>query len=118
MGKVCNESSAEPPALDACEPQLEELKQAIYVDIDFDVISHALIITALHPATPLLGNATPDGGASRDIRKPKADDRLEVGVLQTEKATEPEQLSLGGYLTVVGEDDHPSMSHDSCWIHR
>lgn len=37
----------------------------------------------------------------------KDTDRLEVGILSPEKATEPEELSLGGFLTVIGEDDKP-----------
>ncbi|KAK3716847.1 protease B nonderepressible form [Vermiconidia calcicola] len=42
------------------------------------------------------------------IRRPKTGERTEVGTLQVEKATEAEELSLGGFLTVIGEDDHPS----------
>ena len=37
-------------------------------------------------------------------------DRLEVGVLSVESPKEPEELSLGGFLTVVGEDTKPSAS--------
>ncbi len=34
--------------------------------------------------------------------------RLEVGILSVEKAIKTEELSLGGFLTVVGEDTKPS----------
>ena len=35
---------------------------------------------------------------------------MEVGILQGEKADAVEEVSLGGFLTVVGEDDHASKS--------
>jgi hypothetical protein len=34
--------------------------------------------------------------------------RLEVGILSVEKAIQPEELSLGGFLTVLGENTKPS----------
>ena len=34
--------------------------------------------------------------------------KVEVGVLAIEKATQPEELSLGGFLAVLGEDTKPS----------
>jgi len=42
------------------------------------------------------------------IQNLEGTDRVEVGVLASEKPTEPEELALGGFLTVVGEDDKPS----------
>ena len=38
----------------------------------------------------------------------EAANRIEVGVLANETPTEPEELSLGGFLTVIGEDEKPS----------
>ena len=35
--------------------------------------------------------------------------KVEVGVLANEVPTEPEELKLGGWLTVVGEDEKPGM---------
>jgi len=32
---------------------------------------------------------------------------LEVGLLVPEQPEEPEELKLGGFLTVVGEDEEP-----------
>lgn len=76
---------------------LSTAKSAAYVDYDFDVISHALNVAILW-----------DSPSGLPAEKLDAGDRLEVGILQTEKATEPEEISLGGYLTVVGDDDEPS----------
>ncbi|KXT04867.1 hypothetical protein AC578_3424 [Pseudocercospora eumusae] len=74
-----------------------------YVDYDYDVISHAVTITTL--STPPNGQGHSEQAFSHKI---KPDDRLEVGILAPESPDEPEELKLGGYLTVVGEDDKPS----------
>ena len=76
--------------------------------MEFDAISHVIAV-AVFWASP---------GAESQTRKPLearntgTDDRLEVGVLQPHKADEDEELSLGGYLVVPGDNDHPG-EHDS-----
>ena len=107
LSKLCNTTSKGLAALDSCESQLQELATATYIDIDFDAISHTVVFTASWSGP--YGDDLASRRAARPIRKPRAEDRVEVGVLQSEKATEPEELSLGGYLTVLGEDDHPSI---------
>ncbi|MCJ1405397.1 protease B nonderepressible form [Xylographa trunciseda] len=80
----------------------DSLGEANYVDIDFDTISQALIISAYrHEPLDQVGwteQFDNFGGAVK----------VEVGVLANEEPTEPEELSLGGFLTIVGEDDKPS----------
>lgn len=77
---------------------------AAYLDFDFDVISHALTITGVwsssHGDAAVLSKAP--------AKKASAGDRFEIGILQAEKPDEPEELSLGGFLTVLGDDDKPS----------
>jgi hypothetical protein len=68
------------------------------VDVDFDTISHALTITTFWPPAT----------QSLDLTNFTPKDRLEVGVLSVETPQEPEELSLGGFLTVVGEDSKPA----------
>jgi hypothetical protein len=84
---------------------LSESPDAEYADYDYDAISHALNVVALW-------NPRDERSVGRHepqvLRKTSSDDRLEIGVLAIEKADEPEEISLGGFLTVVGEDDHPS----------
>ncbi|CAK3831347.1 related to pbn1 [Lecanosticta acicola] len=82
----------------------KESSAASYLDFDFDVISHALTVTALRPSS----NGAPGRSKRGSVRKLNPDDRVEVGILQAQKAEEPEELSLGGLLTVLGDDDHPS----------
>lgn len=85
-----------------CQDQVAQLNEATSIDFDFDTISHALKITAVW--------ATGPGGANWDesIRLHSQTDSVEIGILNAEKATEPEELSLGGFLIVLGEDDKPS----------
>jgi hypothetical protein len=90
-----------------CKNQIQELENASHIDVDFDAISHALIFIAFwNPNRPQI---MPTQRDKRQIKKLGSADSIEVGVLQSEKATEPEELSMGGYLTVIGEQDRPSM---------
>lgn len=77
-----------------------EYKTHATLDVSFDTISHALTLSAFFPSTtqPL------------SISKPatSSPSRLEVGILSHEKALETEELSLGGFLTVIGEDTKAS----------
>ncbi|KAF4621537.1 hypothetical protein G7Y89_g14539 [Cudoniella acicularis] len=89
--KLCKNTDAE------CLSRVSKLNSASTLDVDFDTISHALTITAFWPYQ------------AWDLSiKNTANHRLEVGILTVEKPTQPEELSLGGFLTVVGEDTKPS----------
>ena len=48
-------------------------------------------------------------GWSEHIRNERGGAKVEVGMLSNEQPIEPEELSLSGYLTVLGEDEKPSM---------
>ncbi|TKA68450.1 hypothetical protein B0A55_07725 [Friedmanniomyces simplex] len=84
-----------------CPNEVASLSYASYIDIDYDTISHAVTLTAVWR----------QGIAAEAARTPARiwaeGDGLEVGVLVEEKADEPEELKLGGFLTVVGEDEKP-----------
>ncbi|QSZ35190.1 hypothetical protein DSL72_008057 [Monilinia vaccinii-corymbosi] len=91
--KICNASSDK-----ECLSRSSTLLDASSVDINFDTISHTLNIVAYwEPQTWNLGikNSAPKG-------------RVEVGILSVETPLQPEELSLAGFLTVVGEDSKPS----------
>lgn len=66
--------------------------------MDFDTTSLALTMTAFWPLH------TQD----INLKKTASSGRLEVGVLSIQPSKQPEELSLGGFLTVVGEDTKPS----------
>ena len=77
---------------------------ASYVDLDFDVISHAVPVTAFW-------SAGIDGPAARTTPTTwGVGGRVEVGVLVEEDADAEaeEDIKMGGLLTVLGEDEKPS----------
>ena len=82
------------------------LEIADSLNIDFDVISHAVIMTVYWSADTISSSGL---STWTHIEKRHPGESIEVGVLQVEKPDpdEPEELALGGYLTVIGEDDHP-----------
>ncbi|KAG4030294.1 hypothetical protein MFRU_012g00370 [Monilinia fructicola] len=90
--KICNASDED------CISRSSTLLSASSVDIDFDTISHALNIVAYwEPQTWNIG-----------ITNSAPKERVEVGILSVETPLQPEELSLAGFLTVVGEDSKPS----------
>ena len=95
--KVCARSG------EACFAKIESLNSADYLDVDFDTISQTLTLSAFRHEAPSPGlwneRISNDGTMAR----------IEVGILANEKPTEPEELSLGGFLTIIGEDDKPSI---------
>lgn len=85
-----------------CVGQVASLSYVTSLDVDFDAIGHAVTLTGFWRAglPAESGKGVPGkGGAS---------DRLEVGVLAAQRPEEPEELKLGGFLTVVGEGSRPS----------
>ncbi|KAF2142789.1 uncharacterized protein K452DRAFT_357874 [Aplosporella prunicola CBS 121167] len=88
-------SSSDP----ACQDQAASLRSAQYLDIDYDTISHALIVNAFWAQGP-----NPDGQWTSEITLGTKSEKIEVGILNNEKPLEAEELSLAGFLTVIGED--------------
>ncbi|KAH0538743.1 hypothetical protein FGG08_004696 [Glutinoglossum americanum] len=94
--KICPSSDS------ACHDRALSLLSASYLDIDYDTISHSLVLNAFWERAP-------DLGMWDDVFEiVGGNDKVEVGVLANDNPTEPEQLKLGGWLTVVGEDEKPS----------
>ncbi len=94
-----------------CLHTVSMLNIADSVDADYDSISHALTFRVFWSKQPPvfydpIGDFTTFDAWNVDVEA-KGDDRVEVGILSAGKATEPSDLQLSGFLTVVGEDDHP-----------
>ncbi|KAK4983034.1 protease B nonderepressible form [Elasticomyces elasticus] len=85
-----------------CHLRAASLLSAVSLDIDFDAISHTVTLTAFWDHV--------DYGArgSETVSRLDPTDSVEVGVLGNEKPTEPEELTLSGFLTVLGEDKKPN----------
>ncbi|KAH8702558.1 protein pbn1 [Talaromyces proteolyticus] len=85
----------------ACIDSISELISADSVDIDYDAISHTLVISAFWSQPP-----PGESGWADLITKSanSASQKIEIGLLTSEKAVDAEDLTLGGYLAVVGEN--------------
>lgn len=90
---------------DVCEKLAIQLLTAAYVDIDYDTISRAVVLTAGWSDAP--GNE----GWSETIQSPDKDATVEIGVLSHEPNSDPEDIQFGGFLTVLGQDKAPSMTY-------
>lgn len=93
-----------------CRHNVALLNVASYVDLDYDALSHALILTAFWSKPPPVlvdpvGERTANDGWNLVIDASPSD-RNELGILRSVPATEPSHLQMEGFLTVVGEDDH------------
>ncbi|KAF7593786.1 protease B nonderepressible form [Aspergillus hancockii] len=91
--KICSSSDEQ------CLRHAASIRSANSVDINYDSISHSLTVLGYW-------SQSPGKGWTDEIRKHAAGtDQVEVGLLGTEKATEPEEIKIGGLLGVVGKDD-------------
>ncbi|PSK55771.1 hypothetical protein B9Z65_4649 [Elsinoe australis] len=88
---ICKEADED------CTKIAYELAEATLLEFDYDAISHAVVVTATWPPADENGIET----------KRNPEDRVEVGILNQETSKEHEEISLGGFLTVLGEDDEP-----------
>ncbi|KAL2010408.1 hypothetical protein VTN00DRAFT_6215 [Thermoascus crustaceus] len=93
--KACRASDAE------CQNRAVSILSADYVDIDYDSISHALTISGYWSKSP-----QGDGWTEEIKKRELGADKVEVGLLSSEPATEPEELKVGGFLAVVRENDN------------
>ncbi|KAL8863388.1 MAG: hypothetical protein Q9178_000069 [Gyalolechia marmorata] len=84
-----------------CSRAAERLENAAYIDLDYDAYSRDIILTSFHHKSP--GSE----GWDEQVKRRQNSARTEVGVFASQEATEPEELSFGGYSTVIGEDEKP-----------
>lgn len=84
-----------------CQFRALDLATAEYMDIDYDSISHALIIKAFWTRSSV------GDGMWHEKHDKTANDTIEVGVLINENPDEPEELRYSGWLTVIGQHKKP-----------
>lgn len=110
LGKLCPARGGDAVAEDGCRVQFGRAQEAMYVDLDFDAIGQAVTITGAW--SPFSSRERPGGEvetANKVVRKARESDRVEVGALQVEESEDAEELALGGFLTVLGEDEKPGL---------
>ncbi|CAO2649461.1 Nn.00g068460.m01.CDS01 [Neocucurbitaria sp. VM-36] len=89
------------PGNDVCAKLATQLLDSAYVDIDYDTISRAVVLTAGW------NDAPGQGGWSEQIQLPEKDSTVEIGVLMHEPNSDPEDIQFGGFLTVLRQDSSP-----------
>jgi hypothetical protein len=89
-----------------CKDVGRQFSSANYLDIDYDTISHAVVLTAGWPSAE--NEAREKETWNEAITLPSKDATVEIGVLSNEANTDPEDIQFGGFLTVLGQDDRPS----------
>ncbi|KAF2012773.1 PIG-X-domain-containing protein, partial [Aaosphaeria arxii CBS 175.79] len=85
----------------ACKVETTKLHSASYLDIDYDAISHAVVLTAFWAKSP------DAAGWTETIKLPGQADPIEIGVLNREANPDPEDIQYAGFLTVLGQDKKP-----------
>ncbi|KAI9683102.1 MAG: protease B nonderepressible form [Trizodia sp. TS-e1964] len=89
---------------DWCQARFATILQAKYLDLDYDTLSSVLTLSAYWDRSP--GSAV----WTETIPAPSAKNKVEVGILSNERPADPRELSIGGFLTVVGDDQKPSQT--------
>ncbi|KAH7122417.1 PIG-X [Dendryphion nanum] len=89
------------PTSPACKIGAQSLLTASSLDIDYDAISHALVVNAFWSEAP--GKE----GWSETVLQSKKKETVEIGVLNRERNTDPEDLQFAGFLVVLGVDGKP-----------
>lgn len=82
-----------------CSERLEDIDTISALTLDYSSNANEVLITATWPLQ-----------SRKDVvRKVSVDHRVEVGILAREENSDTEKIGLGGWLTVLGQDDRPSM---------
>lgn len=94
-----------------CRHDAALLSLVDYLDIDYDSIGHALIVTAYWSKPPAvmidpIGEWTTYDHWNLAVDAAPAD-RIELGILKAYPGEEPAEIQLEGFLVVAGEDEQP-----------
>ncbi|OQO03677.1 hypothetical protein B0A48_10342 [Cryoendolithus antarcticus] len=91
----------------ACGIEADAVTRAASLDVDFDAISHAITTTVAWKADSDWVEPLTHPNTARAIVQLNERDSIEIGVLQPahQPTDEPEELSLGGYLTTLGDEE-------------
>ncbi|KAL8997470.1 MAG: hypothetical protein Q9169_003250 [Polycauliona sp. 2 TL-2023] len=101
QNKICSKQDSD------CSRAAERLEKATYHDIDYDAESRNFVLTSLHHKSPNLE------GWDEEIKPRWNSAKTEVGVFASRPPTEPQELSLDGHSTVIGEDERPKRTRFS-----
>lgn len=91
---------------ETCFARALNLQNADFLDLDYDTTSQTLVLTSFWHASSAVFK-----GWTERITNLAGRAKVEVGVLANEQAVKVEELSMGGYLAVIGEDKQLSRLH-------
>lgn len=115
--KICSRSDK------SCQESARLLRFAQYIDIDYDTVSQSVILSIFHAEFPGSRLSPTRHRVQSEVDSPVQrktagwNERIEdfegsvpteIGIFSNEKPTEPEELSLSGFLFVIGKDTKPS----------
>ncbi|KAL8846445.1 MAG: hypothetical protein Q9221_008470 [Calogaya cf. arnoldii] len=95
QNKICLKKDKE------CSTAAKSLEKSAYLDIDYDASSREVILTTFHHESPDLE------GWKLEVKSRRNSEKTEVGIFTYQQALQPEELSFGGSVTVIGEDKKP-----------
>ena len=95
----------------ACQNGVARISDAGFIDADYDTVSQSFTFSTFYDR-PVSLNGVRAGAWNEHIVKCSSSLMTEVGILAEEKSTQPEELSLGGFLVTLGRDTKPSKYHD------
>ena len=96
--KLCPKGEA------SCQKDALRLAHADHLDVDYDAVSQTLTMSAyFEGAVKDLGEKE-RGGWNESISNYAASVPTEIGILSIQKATQPEDVSLGGFLITLDKD--------------
>ena len=101
-----------PEGSNACQNDAVRIRDANYVDIDYDTVSQSFTFSVYSDQAVSL-NAGKRRAWNERIIKYADSIATEVGVLAEEKSPQSEELSFGGFLVTLRRDTKPSKHHDS-----
>ena len=97
----------------SCQKDALRLAHADHLDIDYDAVSQTLTLSAyFEGAISGLGEKEREGW-NDSISDYAASVPTEIGILSIQKATQPEDVSLGGFLITL-DKDKPSECESDC----
>ncbi|KAL9128667.1 MAG: hypothetical protein Q9217_002695 [Psora testacea] len=100
--KICSKTDRE------CQADAASIVYAAYIDIDYDVISHAFTLAVFFPE-PVRPDVVVQSSRRWEayMGNYEGSVKTEVGILNNEMRKQSEELSLSGFLVTLGQETKP-----------
>lgn len=98
----------------SCQEDALRLAHADHLDVDYDAVSQTLTVSAYFEGAVGVSGEKQREGWNESISDYAASVPTEIGILNIQKATQPEETSLGGFLITL-DKDKPSECESNRW---